>query len=139
MYKNSKFTAVISFLCLLNYQPCYAASKATESKLADVKIPKDGQLYYGDVPSYFSQPKYHDMAMGYSGNNIMGVNKTGKNILEWVYDEKFAAIGKIQEHVSKSCQDKGYSISAASNVKIELDKPLDNVYMILYSYEINCW
>ncbi len=79
------------------------------------------------------------MAMGYSGNNIMGVNKTGKNILEWVYDEKFAAIGKIQEHVSKSCQDKGYSISAASNVKIELDKPLDNVYMILYSYEINCW
>jgi hypothetical protein len=139
MSKINKLTFMIVCCVFLYFQPSYGANKAPDIKSPAAKIPEDGQMYYGDVPSYFAPPKYHDLAMGYSGNNIMGVNKTGKNINEWVYDEKFSALSKIMNGVAKSCKDKGFSISASSNVKIELDKPLDSVYLILYSYEINCW
>lgn len=133
MIKIIKVSTLVSLLCLLLCQLCYGATPVKTS------TPKNGQMFYGDIPSYYSEPKYHDIGMGYSGNNIIGVNKTGKNILEWVYDEKLSALSKIREGVRKVCQDKGYSTSASSNIKIELDKPLDSVYMILFSYEINCW
>ncbi|KAA0894223.1 hypothetical protein [Oryzomonas rubra] len=132
---NKEVTAAIVAICLLAVGGVsYGSEKAPAAK-----IPGDGQMYYGNVPSYYTPPKYHDLAMGYSGNNILGINKTGKNINEWIYSEKFSSLSKISSNVAKSCKDNGYSISVPSNIKIEFDKPLDSVYLITYSYEINCW
>lgn len=139
MHNNVKLTVITILFCLLIFQDCYGANKTPSARGAETRAPQNGQLYFSNIPSYFSPPTFHDIVMGYSGNNIMGVNKSGKNILEWIYDEKYLTLSKIKDYVKKSCNDRGYNISAASNIKIELDKPLDNVYMIFYSYEANCW
>ena len=104
-----------------------------------LETPKDGLIFLGGLPSHYKLPKYHDVGLGYFGNNIIGVNKTKKGIYDWVYDQEFSSVTAALKATRKSCLAKGYKIAVASNVRVKLLEPLDSTYLFIYKYEINCW
>lgn len=137
MNKINIFIIVTCMISVFKFQPCYGEKKSVKGTAKNT--PENGATYLGCLPMYFSQPKYTNIGTGYSGNTIININQSGLNVLDWIHDAEMKSLNKISSGVMKDCEDNGYSVGAASNINIKFEKPLDSIFMIRYSYEMNCW
>lgn len=103
------------------------------------ELPRNGDVFLGDLPHYISAPKYHNFGTGYQSSSLIAINKSKYNVVEWIYNAQFNGLEQAGKSSMSTCQKRGYKIGAATNAHTKFEKPLDSVYMVTYTYELNCW
>ncbi len=139
--KETLFFLALVTIAMLQQTAFAAPSKSSPSaNKPNQPIPPYTQIYMGSLPIHFAPAKFSDASFGYRSANLIAINSAGKRLDTWIHEQRSAIFGAIFKDAEKMCKDKGYTAAtAASDVTIDLDTPMESFFMLNYSYQVHCW
>jgi len=139
--QGSAFILALATIAMLQQTAFAAPSKNSPSaNKPDQPIPSATRIYMGSLPTHFAPAKFSDASFGYRSANLVAINNTGKRLDTWIHEQRSAIFGAIFNDAQKMCKDNGYTAAtAASDVTIDLETPLESFFILNYSYQVHCW